>query len=450
MKKKRKQKLKKKQTQMLSITAFTDIGKRPYQEDRYTVISKFGGRSHLSLTMATDGHGGSETSTFLSTEYPKQLLEVFKEQRAAEQRLKFVQMMGIALERCIEVWDRKCFGSFYGKITNDKTKKQFFDQRDEKHWKDNGLEAGSTLVAMLIDMRRRRAHVINIGDSRATWIIGDEKMCATVDHGVKKKMSPIKGFAFANSDGRLQGDLAMSHSVGDNTQELYGVVSRKYDTDMVQFGEKSFRAVIASDGLFDIASNHNVLYEPFANAEAIAKEVLVRRQEEVNNICLEAGMPVDDIPKITAYDDNVTILYVKIPSVENGNENASEEDAFEDENVAADKDLAKPFDKTQEELQDKLLQAKDLLTKFSSLMKDMTAVAEPPAYAKAKKQIVVENTPAKPTRKKSLDRAARKEPAQPPQRKKSVRRDAKTTGHAKDDSNVTIKFVRKPSRERKG
>ena len=188
----------------MQISEYQNVGLRDYQEDKFAVLKKFAGLSHLTLCFVADGHGGDQCSSFLVKNYPLQLLQVFREQQGLTKRKKFVEMLGIALERCIEKWDQICFGSFYGKVTNDKQKKEFYAQRDEAYWQENGLEAGSTFVCMLIDERKRRAHVINLGDSRATWITQESAIGATVDHGVKKEMKPIKGFKFTTVDQRMQ------------------------------------------------------------------------------------------------------------------------------------------------------------------------------------------------------------------------------------------------------
>jgi len=282
----------------MDITTYQHIGKRPYQEDRFLVLKKFANFEHFTLCLVCDGHGGFSVSAFLIHEYPKQLCDLFLQQAKRteeEKKERLITMLGQALENCIHVWDEKCFGKVV--LEDDVAKEAFYKNRDEGFWSKYGLEAGSTFVCMLIDMHKQRAHVVHLGDSRATWIVDECLIGQTVDHAVKRKMEPIKGFKFINTDGRLQGDLAMSRSVGDNTQELYGVVSRKYDSLTIDFKNKSFRSVIASDGLFDVRSTHNVLYECFANAEEIA----------VN--ALEAMKEAD--PTQTMFEDNVSIIYIK-------------------------------------------------------------------------------------------------------------------------------------------
>ncbi len=392
----------------MHLSTYHEQGLRDYDEDKFIILEKFAGLSHLTLCLVCDGHGGDHASIYLVAEFPKQLLKVFREQKPSEKRKKFVEMLGLALERCIEVWDKHCFGEFHGKITNDRAKKDFFAQRDESHWSENGLESGSTCVALLIDMRKRRAHAINLGDSRATWMVGENATIEqTVDQGVKKDMKPIKGFKFENSDNRLCGDLSMSNSLGDNTLELYGVVSRKYGVKTVAFGEHGFRAVIASDGLFDIASNHSVLYNIFENADAIAKDALQRRQEDVNLVCENAGIDKKEWPKITKFDDNTSIIYVKIPSLQEEKQPRTAE-----------------VTGTKEDLQSKLTEAQELLGRFSHLMKDIQPV-------------VVK----KPATKKSVEKRNIV-----PQRKQSLRRNVFTKV---EKDGVTVNFVRKSSRERK-
>jgi len=216
----------------------------------------------------------------------------------------------------------------------------------------------------------------------------------------------------------------MCRSVGDATEELFGVVSRVYDSKTIDMGEDGFRAVIASDGLFDIASNHSVLYETYADAETIAKEALQRRQKEITMLCEEAK--IKDIPVIKHFDDNVSIIYVKIPGLHE----------LKTTDVTSAPKLGAA---TKEDLQAKLSEAQELFGRFSHLMKDLEPSAE--SAAKAATPTMATSAKKPPAAKKSIEK---RNPA-PTTRKQSLKREVRKV----QKDGVTVNFVRRASRERK-
>ena len=329
---------------MASITQYQNIGSRDYQEDRLKVIEGFGGLPYFTLCLVCDGHGGEATSNFLIDEFPRQLGLAFdqyrksrreKQQRGVQEKKSkndhvTTNLMGIALERCISMWDQKCFGDVARQFDTSKMRQifnddvlraEFFNKHfDEKQWTKDGLLAGSTLNCMIIDFQKCRAHILNIGDSRTTWIVGDSDIGQTIDHSVKRKLEKTKGVTCDVVDGRLAGILAMSHAVGDNDEPLLGKVKRDYETRVVDFKGTSFRAVTATDGLFDVCTNHKLLYDTFENADDIAQSALktISENEELKRAeMVEKGLmtiQASQTPYDPAFVDNVSIIYVKIPA----------------------------------------------------------------------------------------------------------------------------------------
>lgn len=326
------------------ITQYQNIGSRSYQEDRMCVIPGFAKLPHFTLCLVCDGHGGTATSEFLIEEYPKQLSAAFDQFRKSKKASKergipskpdekeqhvTVNLMGLALERCIKLWDQKCFGDVALKFDTGAMRNVFADNAkraeffkkhvDEKKWEQEGLFAGSTLNCMVIDFKKCRAHILNIGDSRTTWMVGDTDIGQTIDHTVKRKLEKTKGVACDVVDGRLEGILAMSHAVGDNDEPLLGKVKRDYQTVVVDFKGKGFRAVTASDGLFDVRTNHQLLYDTFDHADDIAQSALksIAENEEFKRAeMVDAGLmsiEASQTPYDPVFVDNVSIIYVKIP-----------------------------------------------------------------------------------------------------------------------------------------
>lgn len=323
----------------MHVSTYQHIGSRQYQEDRVLVVEHFGNLQHFTLCMVCDGHGGDQTSEFLIHEYPQQLHRIFDQYRILHKKNKqreaktstkedrVVRMMGVALERCISMWDEKCFGPDAQQLRKDAVFKDdnardvFYRQHvDKKKWEREGLVAGSTLNCMIVDCKKKRAHIINIGDSRTAWIIGDKTIGQTIDHNVKRKIDPTKGLECGVIDGRLEGVLAMSHAIGDNDRELFGKVKRDYDCYMINFQGSDFRAVTATDGLFDERTNQQLLYDTYEDATDIATTALkdISLNHEIK--CAElAGrglmsQKAANAPYAPAFADNVSFVYVKIPA----------------------------------------------------------------------------------------------------------------------------------------
>ncbi len=270
------------------VSEFQHIGQRPYQEDKIKVIKDFANQKNLTLIVVCDGHGGQKASDMLVSRYPEVLKQFFKNCKGIT--TNYAALMGQALEQCVQEWDKHCFGSDLSSIVDKASKKKYFkEKRDQKRWKDEDLESGSTLCVVLFDQVSRKLYLLNLGDSRACWFIGEKLIGCTVDHSVPKVMTPIKNFPFKYGNGRIEDDLGMARSFGDNTKKLFRVVSRQPDLLTVKIGNMPARIVVATDGFFDFVTNHGALYDEVADAEELSKKV-------------------DD------FDDNISIVYLKIPA----------------------------------------------------------------------------------------------------------------------------------------
>ncbi len=269
------------------ISSFCHQGKRKEQEDRFRICKEFAGNKHLTLVYVCDGHGGHKAADFLTDRYETVFTEII---HRCDNYGNYTVLMAQALEQCVQEWHFKCFGTVQFKVDADK--ETFFAKRDNKKWAEEQLESGTTFCAVLIDIKERKLNIVNLGDSRAAWICNYNKLIgATVDHSVPLKMDPIPGFPFTYGDGYICDTLAMCRSFGDNDRKCTMIVRKDPDCLCVKLGNGPARLVVASDGFFDFVSNHGALYDEFADATALVKQ----------------------IPEM---DDNTTVIYVKIAGID--------------------------------------------------------------------------------------------------------------------------------------
>ncbi len=180
-------------------------------------------------------------------------------------------------------------------------------------------EQGSTLCAVLLDKRARRAYFINIGDSRALLLSQRPRqqrsplLFATKDH---KPDSPTETARIKRAGGtvvssgvpRVNGRLALSRAIGDATLKLtpkghysgsHAPVSAVPDIQVVQLQRnQGYVFVLATDGLWD-----------FASSEAVARTVTTALPNAGKN--KEAFRTV--IPTRAFRADNITLLLVWLP-----------------------------------------------------------------------------------------------------------------------------------------
>jgi len=324
---------------MLHITKYQSLGGRDEQEDRFTVIEKFAKLDYLTLCLVCDGHGGKQASTFLVQNYPVELEKLIvehiqyhkkhdtqpkdKSESNAPKKSTLCILMEQALAKCVAIWGHMCYGDVYPTLKTKVEVEAYFNTKaKELKFEQEGKTAGSTLIAMLVNLRKSKAYVLNLGDSRATWKVENTGIMQTTDHNIPRKSKEERpGFDYVIKDGRLQGDLIMSRAFGDHQKNLTGRVRQDGDSYEFDFSKLTFRAVIASDGLFDILSNQQVLFEEFDDATEIAQrgfEVITEKAcEEEEKTQLALGNTKFNVEKFRAkfkpvYPDNCTVIYIKL------------------------------------------------------------------------------------------------------------------------------------------
>lgn len=204
-----------------------DIGSRNYQEDRHHVIFDF--YKDFDYFAVFDGHGDDKVSTFLKLYFA----EILKSELLLEE------------EPLIEK-----------RILN------AFARLNKLLPKNIAMHAGSTALVMI--KNDYMMYVANVGDSRAVINNGQDAVSITTDHKPdtdKEKQRIVKdgGFVVYDPVGipRVNGTLAMSRAVGDFY--LHPFVSWVPDIFTVKLGKSNTFVVAASDGLWDVLSNQQVV-----------------------------------------------------------------------------------------------------------------------------------------------------------------------------------------------
>lgn len=262
----------------IKLTTATEVGRRPYQEDRF-VSTSLSERPEIWVFAVFDGHGGSQCSEFCATKVIEILNECLRAKKGVP-NFMLDKVLKVALTKLCSMWDRHVLGSDenVAKVyKSQESRDAFYNSIDyEKHIAGGG-DSGTTVVVALVDTRRRKVVFGNCGDSRAVALPSDSNsFVSTADHVVPLRLD-INNFQVNISGGRVESDLAMSRSFGDHTKTLSGVISRKVDITTVDV-KNGARLVIGSDGLFDIFTNSEV----FVNNEN-AQQLIDRKRDEVDD-----------------------------------------------------------------------------------------------------------------------------------------------------------------------
>lgn len=166
-----------------------------------------------------------------------------------------------------------------------------------------GLRDGTTAVVALLE--EGTLTVAHVGDSRAVLCkAGGTSHSITADHkpelpDEKRRIEALGGFVSYIGCWRAMGILAMSRAIGDLFLKPY--VTAEPDVVAVPLGQTDEFFVLASDGVFDVFDN-----------------------EQVVRICRSASTPQDaaDLLTNSAYIagslDNVTAIVVALRGYKNG------------------------------------------------------------------------------------------------------------------------------------
>jgi len=274
---------------MLSHSAHTEQGAREYQEDRHAVINV---ADNITLAVVCDGHGGDACSDASIKHFVARFQSVYKDKVERNIRPNIICLLRNVVEDTVLQWDRKSLGvRAMNKIYDNPqqaTRDAIFARQSKKALRAyvaQGLDAGTTLSACVIDLNLMKIHTINLGDSR-TVICNDQSVISTMDHSVNLATAQRRGIPV--QDGRVAGELAMMAAIGDNTDTLAGLVSRRCGSNTVKITGNS-QIILGSDGFFDVAEQSTY------TTTATAFELIAEARPEGGE-----------------YDDNVTVICLQV------------------------------------------------------------------------------------------------------------------------------------------
>lgn len=234
---------------MIVPQVLTDIGMRPYQEDKFDICPSF--FEKLNFYAVYDGHGDGKVSEFLRDH----LKDIIKTE------LISMKNTGHSIEQCMSHAFKNLKNLLPAHIS---------------------VHAGSTAVVVLQNVEKGILYVANVGDSRAIMNIGEVAQPITEDHKPNseaeyKRIIRAGGFVQMDEYGtaRVNGSLALSRAVGDTS--LSPAVISTPDIYTVKLGSSNKFVVIATDGLWDVYSSQEVIdivHLPRVNQKSICADLL--------------------------------------------------------------------------------------------------------------------------------------------------------------------------------
>ncbi len=227
------------------ISSATAQGPRPYQEDRLVTRSVRAYALSGTLLAVADGHGGDETSSYVTGELSGGLFD---------RLLEATKSPSEAMNRMF-------------RFLNDATLEQ--NKKTGAH-----LESGTTLSAVFIPEELEMAYIGIIGDSPVILAKRDGSVHISPEHNARsneeeRKAAEERGGLFI--DGYIYNKstdfgLQMTRDIG--FYAMGGVLERSPETYALAIG-KGDAIIIGSDGLLDPA-HHDMIIE----AEGLAELVL--------------------------------------------------------------------------------------------------------------------------------------------------------------------------------
>jgi len=241
----------------ITIGFHQEQGRRDYMEDEIFI---FKGNSFV-FTCIFDGHGGGECSNFLK----KYCFKIFKN-------------------------NLKIFNTI---------KKSLLNTTKQLHLGilKNKIQSGSTFNVIVVNRMTNHFFIANVGDSRAIVCFKNNKIKQiTRDHKPENKkesrMIKRKGGFIAN--GRANGILAMSRSIGDIRLSKY--ISQTPDIFEGNIMNINF-IIQASDGLYDVMSNLD-----------ICKYILNLKSKKISNNGIAKKLVNHSIINKKSYDNVSAII----------------------------------------------------------------------------------------------------------------------------------------------
>lgn len=242
-----------------------DIGcfsKGPKNEDRY-VIEKYGNKFFIAIL---DGHGG---------------------------------------DRCVKFCEMHLFRIFKNvkdKSISIKLKKTYFELENlykkyvEKYAPNDS--SGTTMSILVVD--EKNYHASNVGDSRIIGFLNKKVIALTLDHKPNLEFQRIQniGDTIRFSGTYRIGSLAISRVIGDfDLKKQYKSIIAIPD---IKNGKNTKNSifVLASDGLYDVMSNNEIIR-------------FVQQNNNIENLDILARKLVEYAISAKKSTDDVTVIVVK-------------------------------------------------------------------------------------------------------------------------------------------
>jgi serine/threonine protein phosphatase PrpC len=284
------------------FSAHTSQNGREYQEDRYHIDS-CDDKVHLFAIM--DGHGGSECAEYVRS----RLNNIFKNECRTNSEKIFTNFERYIVQISHE-WDKKTLhpSNINTNILYTRHDYSISDAKEcnelNRSLKRSSNTSGCTFIGLVIDKTSNRFKILNIGDSRVIWKIGNQ-IFETKDHKPSSTQLSVE-----NVQGtlRIGGTLAVGRTIGDNTPECFGYVSHKADvyTGIIKKGLTKF--ILASDGIYDIESIDTLhFYKQIMECNS-AEEVFKYTKKTYTKYISKYVKNTTNVK----LDDNTTVIVVSI------------------------------------------------------------------------------------------------------------------------------------------
>ena len=229
-------------------------GLREYMEDVVEVAEL--SESRLALVIC-DGHGGDKAAKFACKKIVQRLSSLASTDWNVAKVVKDTS----------DEWDVLCLqklGAVRYPSTLDERSRLFSGPQAQTYTRE-GWHAGTTVVAVVLDVIGKRGVLVNLGDSRGVWkefVKKRSRLRTTTDHNPSEDdLGPLGGVIIHRSDDvpRINGDLAVGRALGDNSAELMGTIVHDAVVKEFTWTNGPLRVVLASDGLWDVLGNSEVM-----------------------------------------------------------------------------------------------------------------------------------------------------------------------------------------------
>lgn len=259
------------------VNSYTKQGEREYMEDVVNTSKLKDGRLLLILA---DGHGGKHAGIYVV----KTLRRIIHNNNSIS--------LADAVNKTIDKWDKICCKAMSVKMsptTKAQRTKMFSDKKMTHKYEMDGYSSGSTLVLVRLDLHNKTGEILNLGDSRAVYkeVKKYARVKGTKDHEPDEKfMGPIKGSVVMDgSTPRINGNLAVGRAFGDNGDDLFGTISRKFDITNISWSTQ-LKLVMVSDGVTDVMLNSLIIGKS-SSKEIVDKALDLGTSDNVSCIYVE-------------------------------------------------------------------------------------------------------------------------------------------------------------------